>query len=83
MMDFNRESNHACPCMHCPDKGCGAYHSQCEKYLKWRKKLDERNAAEREIHQRNDTMSEAKKRATWRSKRYSRQLTYNKSTKAD
>lgn len=20
------------PCKHCPEKGCGAYHSQCELY---------------------------------------------------
>lgn len=83
MMDFNRETSHKCPCHHCPDKGCGAYHGQCEKYLKWRKALDERNEAERKFHQSNDTMSEAKKKAGWRSKRYSRQLTYNKSQKAD
>lgn len=80
MMQFKRGDS---PCKHCPDQGCGAYHNKCEKYLKWRAKLDKQNEAERTYHKNNDTMSEAKKKATWRSKRYSRQLTYNKSTKAD
>lgn len=25
-----------CPCKDCPNKGCGVYHSKCEKYLKWK-----------------------------------------------
>ena len=24
-----------CPCKECPDKGCGSYHDQCEKYQEW------------------------------------------------
>lgn len=86
MMDFNRENNHGCPCMGCTKEtgrrpGC---HDHCEdRYLPWRKELDARNEAERKRHRNNDTMSEAKKKAVWRSKRYSRQLTYNKSNKAD
>lgn len=24
------------PCKDCPNKGCGAYHSQCEKYTAWK-----------------------------------------------
>lgn len=24
-----------CPCKDCEKKGCGVYHSKCEKYLKW------------------------------------------------
>ena len=83
MMDFNRENSHECPCRVCPDKGCGSYHDVCPQYLNWRKKVDARNEAERIRHRSNDTMSDAKKKAAWRSKRYSRQLTYNKSTKAD
>ena len=23
------------PCKDCPNKGCGAYHAQCEKYLEY------------------------------------------------
>ena len=80
-MDFNRDSGHGCPCRHCPDKGCGSYHDICPEYLAWRKKVDEKNEVERGL--RANTMSDAKRRATWRSKRYSKQLTYNKSTKAD
>ena len=83
MMDFNRESSHKCPCKTCPDKGCGIYHDSCPKYTEWRSMVDAKNKAERQRHQNNDTMSDAKKKASWRSKRYSRQLTYNKSTKAD
>lgn len=83
MMDFDKANRSNCPCMHCPDKGCGAYHNECEKYQNWKKKLDERNAAERTYHKNNDTMSEAKKKSMWRGKRYQRQVRYNKSTKAD
>ena len=25
----------ACPCKDCPQKGCGSYHDQCEKYQSW------------------------------------------------
>lgn len=28
------------PCKDCERKGCGAYHSQCERYIEWRKKED-------------------------------------------
>lgn len=83
MMDFDKANRSNCPCRDCPGKGCGAYHNQCPDYLKWRKELDERNEAERKYHKSNDTMSDAKRKANWRSKRYSRQLMYNKSTKAD
>jgi hypothetical protein len=24
------------PCYKCPDKGCGAYHSICPRYLEWK-----------------------------------------------
>ena len=80
MMQFQKGDS---PCKHCPDKGCGAYHNRCPDYIAWRKALDEKNEAERRYHQSNDTMSDAKKKANWRSKRYSRQLMYNKSNKAD
>ena len=30
------------PCMTCPDKGCGAYHGQCEKYKKFREEVQKR-----------------------------------------
>ena len=81
-MDFSKANKTNCPCRNCPDKGCGAYHNKCEKYVGWKKKMDELNDAERTYRQRNDTMSEAKKKSLWRSKRYSRQLMYNKGGKA-
>lgn len=86
MMDFNMENSHGCPCDGCTEEtgrhpGC---HDHCEdRYKPWRKKLDEKNEAKRKYEESNYTMSDDKKRALWRSKRYSRQLTYNKSTKAD
>ena len=58
-------------------------HPACERYKAWRAKMDWIAEAERQRHRNNDTMSESKKKAVWRSKRYSRQLTYNKSHKAD
>jgi len=29
-----------CPCKDCPDKGCGAYHCECEKYLAYQEALE-------------------------------------------
>ena len=34
-----------CPCKDCENKGCGAYHSKCEKYkeyAKWKKQVNEK-----------------------------------------
>ena len=28
------------PCKDCPAQGCGAYHSECEKYLKWKEERE-------------------------------------------
>ena len=84
MMSINRSNSNVCPCQGChdrvPDPNC---HGTCERYKAWRAKLDTINEAERKHHQNNDTMSDAKKKAVWRSRRYSRQLTYSKSHKAD
>lgn len=83
-MDFNRASSHGCPCRGCTDRQPGTgCHDRCERFQAWRKKLDERNKKERQFHQSNDTMSEDKKKHLWRSKRYSRMLTYSRSTKPD
>lgn len=82
MMDFNREFNHGCPCKGCedriPEPNC---HGTCEKYKEWRAKLDKHNQAVRSRHKNNDTMSDSKKKAIWRSQRYSRQG-YKNSSKA-
>lgn len=40
-----------CPCKDCDNKGCGAYHAQCEKYLDWKKELEEYRKQEK---QRNE-----------------------------
>lgn len=83
MMSFGKDNRTKCPCMSCPDKGCGAYHSQCVKYIEWRKELDEMMKAERECRKKNDTLCDDQKKRIWRNKRYSRQVRYNKSSKTD
>lgn len=84
MMNFNRDAGNGCPCKECPEKGCGAKHDTCEQYTEWQKQLEKRNAAERNFHKGNDTISDAKKRDIWRGKRYSRRLWYNRNgTKSD
>lgn len=35
------------PCMTCPDKGCGAYHGQCEKYKKFREEVEKQKEIKR------------------------------------
>ena len=73
-MSFNR-SNSRCPCRHCPEQGCGAKHSTCEKFKAWRAELDEINKEKAKDNTNN--MSDAQKRKLWQSKRYSRRM-YNK-----
>ena len=29
------------PCKNCSNKGCGSYHSQCEKYIAFQKECEE------------------------------------------
>lgn len=72
-MSFNRDNN-KCPCKGCGDRvvepNC---HGSCEKYLAWKQGMDQRCEMKRQDTLNRDTISEAKKRAIWRSKRYSRQ----------
>lgn len=75
-MDFNRSNGHKCPCRECPEKGCGAKHNTCEKYKAWRSALDDINKERQKDYMNN--MSDAKKRAIWKNKRYSRRVNYNK-----
>ena len=42
---------HLSPCKHCPDRVVGC-HASCEKYINFRKALDERNE---EIRRRNNS----------------------------
>lgn len=83
-MSFQDENNRSkCPCKGCTDRYPGC-HDHCEdRYKPWREERDRKNEAERKYHRGNDTMSEDQKRTLWRNKRYSRQVRYNKSQKAD
>ena len=85
MIHFNRTHSNGCPChKDCLDRTADPNcHGYCELYLGWKDEQEKINEAERLRHRNNDTMSDAKRKAMWRSKRYSRQLTYNKSHKAD
>ena len=79
-MTFNKENKSKCPCYGCTkrvaDPNC---HPTCEEHLAWKKQNDARKEAEREFHRKNDnTMSDNKKRAIWRSKRYSRQGNFSR-----
>lgn len=40
-----------CPCKDCENKGCGVYHSKCEKYLKWVEYKRAANKAQRKSKQ--------------------------------
>ena len=31
------------PCKNCEKKGCGAFHSQCDKYLKFKEECEKSN----------------------------------------
>lgn len=77
MMAFNRANSNGCPCKECGERvaepNC---HMTCGKYIAWQGKMGSIKEAERKHHESNDTMSDAKKRALWKSKRYSRQQTY-------
>lgn len=55
--------------MGCGDRESGC-HGRCSRYAEWRKVMDIRNEQARE--QNVSTMSDAKKKAIWRSKRYGR-----------
>lgn len=77
--------NNGCPCRKdCPDRvvepNC---HGHCERYLAWKQDHDKKKEAERVQKMNRYPMSEAKVRSMWKTKRYSRQVRYNKGTKAD
>lgn len=78
------KKGNGCPCRGCadrvPEPNC---HGRCERYREWKAMLDERNRVVREHKQKNNTMSADKLRTIWNNKRYSRQVRYNKSNKAD
>lgn len=71
MMQFNRTKNKDVPCSECPDRDAEC-HARCERYREWRKELDRKNAERRKELCSSDLISDAKKKAIWRTKRYSR-----------
>lgn len=72
-MGWDNHNNTHCPCYQCEDRKPGTgCHDRCERFLAWKKKQDERNANERKMNG-VDIMSDAKKKAIWRKKRYGRQ----------
>ena len=38
-----RNTSKVCPCNGCERSGCGAYHDKCERFLEWKKWLDDVN----------------------------------------
>ena len=54
-----------CPCKDCEKKGCGTYHSQCEKYLeyvKWKQGVNEKERSLKMLYSK----SNAKRRNKWK-----------------
>lgn len=66
-MAFNRGADNGCPCKGCeerkPGTGC---HDRCDRYKAWKKKVDDRNEAERKDRERFDVMSDANKKRMWK-----------------
>ena len=72
MMNFNNRNASGCPCKGCTDRypACSD-HCQKPEYLEYRKRMKERKEAE-DKEKKSYPMSDAKKKALWRSQRYSR-----------
>ena len=75
MMSFNRENASNCPCKDCEGRH-EKCHSHCDSYKEWRAKLDQRNENARAS--KTDIISDATKRAFWRSKRYGAKKNQNR-----
>lgn len=77
------DNNSGCPCNGCgdlvPEPNC---HGYCERYIAWSAVQHEKNEVARKERLNQDTISDAKKRALWRKKRYSRNAR-NWNTKVD
>ena len=75
-MEFNSNGS-KCPCKGCTDRTTGERekdcHTYCERYNAWKAETDSVNEVIRKDNSRFSTMSDAKKKAIWRSKRYNRQ----------
>lgn len=68
---FNRDYSFDGPCKGCKDRtvepNC---HTDCPRYLEWRKGVDERREKRRAFIQKRDTIGERQLRRTWRKQRY-------------
>lgn len=56
-----------CPCKDCDNKGCGVYHSQCQKYLeykKWKEQVNEKERKAKAFY----SISTAGRRNKWKRK---------------
>lgn len=84
MMDFSKNNGSGCPCKECKDR-YPACHDHCEKseYVAWREKMATMKKAEQDYRKQFNCISDANIRASWRNKRYSRQVNYNKGRKTD
>lgn len=75
-MGFNMNST-KCPCKGCKDRTTGDRdkdcHTYCEGYKTWKAENDSVNEKVRNHTSKYNTMSDAKRKAIWRSKRYNRQ----------
>jgi len=71
-MQFNRQASKDNPCPpDCPRRNAEC-HAKCKDYKDWRAELDRKNAERRKEMCASDLISDAKKKAIWRKKRYSR-----------
>ena len=71
---FNRENFYDCPCSRDCDERYPACHDHCDKFKKWRKKLEKAREEERKYHRNNDLISDDTKRRIWKSQRYKNNL---------
>ena len=49
------------PCATCPEKGCGVKHSTCERYLEFKKKVEEQNKAHFDAYEKEQAWFDVKK----------------------
>lgn len=81
-MEWKVYSSHGCPCKECPEREIGC-HGQCEKYAAWRVGVDKAREEERKYHAGNNSISERKLRAIWRSQRWRSQNTKRSRANSD
>ena len=77
MMSFNHNNKTNCPCKDCTDRYPGC-HDKCERFAGWKQMLEEYRKNEREYHQKNDVISDAKLHTIWKSRRYNSRVGHGK-----